>query len=131
MKQVYKNKEQCYHVFEDSSGNEVVEECSLEDYRALALSNAGQPKREGLTWKFSIESIKFDTPSGFLEKGCYWDAGDGTYCVSLDNERKFRNFNVSIGNLTGGELKTAALAELQRMGVTLDAASRLELKNIR
>jgi len=131
MRRATKVKDQCYHVFEDTQGVEVVEKCTLEEYRALALPDAGQPQRPGLTWKFSIESVEFDTPSGFLEFGHYWDAGDGTYCISLDDEKKFRNFNISIANLDRGEIKAAALTELQRMGVTLDAQTLLALKNVK
>ena len=60
--------------------NGVVEavECSVAEYDALALPNAGQPKLpEGAKWLQSIKRPKFDTLDGTLGEGEYGDDGKG------------------------------------------------------
>jgi hypothetical protein len=63
-----------HHIFRDKEGNDVYVECSIEEYNKLALSNDSNPvPPEGMTWVGSRYGSKFDTQTGVLEKGTYFD----------------------------------------------------------
>ena len=63
--------EQAWHVFIDTNGNEVKEECTIKKYNDLAKNNPQNPQKNGLTWKYSYKDWKYNTPSGRLEDGYY------------------------------------------------------------
>ena len=63
--------EQAWHVFVDENGNKVQEECTLDEYDALAEKEPINPTKKGFTWSHSYKDWQYNTPSGRLEDNCY------------------------------------------------------------
>lgn len=61
--------EKAWNVFEDSQGNLIKEECTLDEYKSLALPNPTNPTKDGHLWRYSYTDWHYDTPSGRLEDG--------------------------------------------------------------
>ena len=76
-----------YHVFSMLDGTEVEERCTEEEYRALALPDAGQPIKFNGKWLRSVEVPLYDSESGKLEKGCFATNGARHYLVHIDGKR--------------------------------------------
>lgn len=81
--------EWAHHIFRDKDGNDVYTECPLDEYNKLALSNDFNPvPPDGMTWVGSGSGPRFDTPSGFPEKGTYWDEAGLKLVKPLDGDLK-------------------------------------------
>lgn len=78
--------EQAWHVFE-KDGVEVKEECTIEEYGSLSLSNPVNPTKKDHAWKFSYKDWKYDTVSGRLEDNCYVEF-DGKAIYKVPNEKQ-------------------------------------------
>ena len=74
-----------YQNFRDpKSGSVVVEETTKENYEVLATKDYPQPAKVDYEWGGSYETLKFDTPSGFLEDGQYAYTGQGNeYLIKI------------------------------------------------
>lgn len=62
------------HFYKDKAGARAFVECTEAEYLALGLKGAGKPDVPG-EWICSGHYMKFDTPSGQLDDGCYADMG--------------------------------------------------------
>ena len=85
MKKVNIIGEKAWNVFKDSQGNEIREECTLEEYNSLKLPNPQNPTKVGCTFVYACKNWKYDTASGELEDNCYLEK-DGQILVKLSNK---------------------------------------------
>lgn len=69
-----------FHVFKNGGGKLVEVECSVQEYADLAKKDAGQPKKQGMTWVSSYETLKFDTQDGSIHDGEFASL-DANWCV--------------------------------------------------
>lgn len=86
------------HLFRNNETNEIfVEECTKEEYEALATASAeNNPKKDGYTWIGSEgEVIKVDSPDILLKENEYTEIGDISFVVFRDDENQVRGKFVS------------------------------------
>lgn len=60
------------------------QECTKEEYEALALPGAGAPNVPGKWLVSKGGMVKFDTENGFLQEADYWEPEEGKVVINLD-----------------------------------------------
>lgn len=87
----------------DVTGEEVVVECTDEEYGLLSTAGASSnPKKEGHTWKFSIGgALKVDNGKGILRENEYCDYEGGAFVVCKKAD----------GSFVGGKIATERIVD--------------------
>jgi len=101
------------HIFKnDKTGDEVVVECTEEEYKALALPNPTNPTLEGHTWTHSAGgTVKVDSPTSLLSENEYCEI-DGKYTVVTRNSKGDYNLHkLDKEHIINDELAATAITE--------------------
>lgn len=102
---------QYFHVFKFPDGKKQEVPTTAEDYRQLGGTDPKNPKLKGAAWDYSYETLKFDTPSGFLEEGQYADV-EGKY-KSIYPIGEKTSFSVAMDDVTSdGTLKQSGFQKV-------------------
>lgn len=99
-----------FHLFIDANGNEVVEECSNKEYKALEKAGAAAPTKDGCVWKCSFgEGIKVDTPKKILKKNEYCDLGTELFVCHEGEDGILRGKKMKKEDITSDEVLESKL----------------------
>ena len=116
LNKVEKIGEQFCHVFiNNRDKSETVVSVTEKEYRSLAERNATMPTLSGHSWKMSVETSRFNTESGFLEKGNYADMGNGEVIINTGEPSRFSLPMIKKEGVVSGKLVRKGLDELKEV----------------